>query len=373
MTKESLPGDASDRSTSRFYAVIIAGGRGERFWPLSTSRSPKQLLRLFGGQSLLAQAVERLDGLVPPERRFLITTSEIRDAVLADVPAIPPDQIIGEPYGRDTAAAIALACALVRQRDPAAAFCVLTADHLIRPADRFREDLRLCLESALADDDRLLTIGIPPAYPAEGFGYLETDSDHDDGSFRAVRRFVEKPDQARAESYVAAGNYYWNSGMFVWSVKALAQAFERHQPALYRMMDMIPQQATPDALTEQLATIYADLEKISIDYALMEKAENVWMLPAGFEWHDVGSWSAVSEHFPADQAGNTAVGLNALVDSANNIVVGPDDHLVALLGVNDLTVVNSGRATLVCRRDKIQEIKRVVEALKQSAHYRDFL
>ena len=371
------PTDATDAAsaqpTSPFYAVIIAGGRGERFWPLSTSRAPKQLLRLFGGQSLLAQAVNRLDGLVPPERRFLITTAEIRSAVLADSPAIPADQIIGEPFGRDTAAAIALACALVRQRDPAAAFCVLTADHLIRPAERFREDLRLCLESALAKDDRLITIGIPPAYPAEGFGYLETDPDRDSGSFRAVRRFVEKPDQTRAQSYIAAGNYYWNSGMFVWSVKALTRAFERHQPALSRMMDRIPERSAADALTEQLATIYEDLEKISIDYALMEKAENVWMLPAGFEWHDVGSWSAVAEHFPADQDGNTAVGLSALVDSANNIVVGPEDHLIALLGVNDLTVVNSGRATLVCPRDKIQEVKRVVEALKQSARTRDFL
>ncbi len=359
---------------SRFYAVIIAGGRGERFWPLSTSRTPKQLLRLFGGQSLLSQAANRLDGLVPPQQRFLITTQSIREAIIADAPDIPAAQIIGEPCGRDTAAAIAVACALVRERDPGAAFCVLTADHLIRPADRFREDIRHCLKMALSENDRLITIGIKPSYAAEGFGYLETMPAEGGGPFRPVRRFVEKPDRQQAEKYFSAGNYYWNSGMFVWSVKALTGAFQLHQPGLYRLMDKVAAAgAEPDKLCACLERGYAGLEKISIDYALMEKADNVWMLPAGFEWHDVGSWSAVAEHFPADESGNIAVGPHVAADASENIVVTSDERLVALLGVKDLVVVNSERATLVCGREQMQDVKRVVEKIKKTPRYRNFL
>lgn len=355
-----------------FYAVIIAGGRGERFWPLSTSRSPKQLLRLFGSQSLLAESVNRLDGLIPPERRFLITTAAIRDAVLADSPAIPPGQIVGEPCGRDTAAAIAVGCALVRERDPAAAFCVLTADHLILPADRFRADLQLCLEAAL-QSDRLITIGIPPTFASEGFGYLETASDKGDTPFLKVRRFVEKPDRATAETYIKAGNYFWNSGMFIWSVKSLTQAFENHRPDLCRMMDSLAGVTAPEDLTRRLTEAYKGLEKTSIDYALMEKAANVWMRPAGFEWHDVGSWSSVADHFPRDESGNTVVGACEILDSSGNIVVAPAGRLVALLGVRDLVVVNSDRATLVCRRDLAQDVKRLVERLGQDPEKRDFV
>ncbi len=355
-----------------FYAVIIAGGRGERFWPLSTSRTPKQLLRLFGGQSLLAQAISRLDGLVSRDRRFLVTTADIRAAVLAATPDMLPENIIAEPCGRDTAAAIAVACARVRACDPEAAFCVLTADHLIQPADRFRDDLRRCLEAALTSD-RLLTIGIRPAYAAEGFGYLDTGVSLLDAPFHPVRRFVEKPGRSQAADYLAAGNYYWNSGMFIWSVTALTHALERHQPALCRLMDAIQGPLAPDALTSRLASVYAGLPKLSIDYALMEKADNVWMLPADFEWHDVGSWSAIADHFEADAAGNTTVGACLAIDAADNIVVTPDDRLVALLGVKGLVVVNSERATLVCRRDLVQEVKRLVAHMGQDQCLKDFI
>lgn len=357
----------------KYYAVIIAGGRGERFWPLSTARAPKQLLKLFGGRSLLAQAVERLDGLIAPARRFLVTTAAIREAVLRDAADIPPENIVGEPFGRDTAAAIAVGCALVRARDPDAAFCVLTADHLIGPVRNFQDDLRKCLEAALKRD-RLLTIGIRPAHASEAFGYLETAPPEDDAPFLPVRRFVEKPDRERARRYLEAGNYYWNSGMFVWSVKTLGGALARHQPALAAFMDALGGDiGSPERLTRRLADLYPDLPKISIDYALMEKAGNVRMLPAGFEWHDVGSWSAVAERFPADPAGNTAVGPCLAVDAADNIVVTPDDRLVALLGIEGVAVVNSGRATLVCRADRLQEVKRVVEKLGADARFKDYL
>lgn len=349
------------------YAVILAGGRGERFWPLSRSHRPKQLLSLVGDETLLAQAVGRLDGLIPPERVFVITNQDLVEASCAAAPSLPPDNIIGEPVGRDTAAAVALACALVKARDPQAAFCILTADHVIGDLDIYRNTLRQSLLLA-QQQDVLITIGMQPTEPSTGYGYIHAGQqiESTDGiAFLKALRFVEKPNVEVARDYLASGDYYWNSGMFIWSVTAVEKALGQHRPGLAALIqDLLPAIGTAEFATA-LAAAYADLEKISIDYALMEKADNILMVRGTFAWDDVGAWPALANHFEPNDDGNVALGECASVDAENNIVFSRG-RLTALIGVSDLVVVQAEDATLICPRDRAQDVKKLVERLKQS-------
>ena len=356
------------------YAVIMAGGKGERFWPLSTSRMPKQLLNVFGETSLLAEAIERLDDLVPPERILIITSQEFAEATRKAAPSLPPQNVIGEPMGRDTAAACACALALVKQQAPDGAFAVLTADHIIRNNNLFQQTLAEGMQLALASDV-LITIGIEPTFPSTGFGYIEAGDEVSSGgeiTFQKALRFVEKPDLPAAESYITAGNYFWNSGMFVWSVKALEAGFKTHRPVLYELVQRLQDAGTGATFENALGREYPDLEKISIDYALMEKADNIVMARGVFEWHDVGAWDALASHFPADESGNVIRGQCAQIDSEGNIVVS-NDRLTALVGVKDLVVIHADKATLICPRDKAQEVKRIVNLLNERGGYQDLL
>lgn len=350
---------------SAFHAVILAGGKGERFWPLSTSRRPKQLLSLVGDKPLLAQAVDRIDGIVPRENRWIITRQDLREACREAAPGVPAEQVIGEPVGRDTAAAVALAAALVKSRDPNGVFCILTADHVIGGLPAFQQAIRASLLRASAEPV-LVTLGIPPAFPSTGYGYVEAGDDlgNTEGvSFWKARRFVEKPDAEKAKRYLAAGNFFWNSGMFAWSVEAITRAFALYRPALAGLMEqLLPVAGTP-ALHDNLATVYPSLEKISIDYAVMEKADNIVMARGSFTWDDVGSWTALENHVAPDADGNTVVGTLAGMDASGNIVYSRD-HLTALLGVKELIVVQAPGVTLVCPRERAQDIKKLVEKLR---------
>jgi len=356
------------------YAVILAGGRGERFWPLSTSARPKQLLELVGDSPLITQSVSRVSSLVPPEHVFVITNADLVDATRAALPDLPPEQVIGEPVGRDTAAAVALGCALVEARDPHAAFAILTADHVIGDLPRF--DRTLADAFALARrEDVLITMGIRPAHPDTGFGYIRVaDPFPFDGEtrFHRVAAFEEKPDLARARAFVESGVCYWNSGMFIWSVRALRKAMLRHCPALTRLMDsLLPAIGTP-AFADRLQHEYSRLSKISIDYALMEKADNILMAEGSFAWDDVGSWPALAHHFEADEHGNTLIGRAELLDSSRNILYSRG-HLTACVGVSDLIVVQAEGVTLVCARDRAQDIKQLVKALHERGDCRELL
>jgi mannose-1-phosphate guanylyltransferase len=356
------------------YAVILAGGKGERFWPQSTSRRPKQLLELMGDTSLLAQAVDRLEGLVPPDRVFVLTNAELVEACWEAAPRLPRENIVGEPVGRDTAPAVALGGALVGARDPDASFCVVTADQLIGDLPVFQNTLRTGMDLAAAHDV-LMTIGIQPAAPSTGFGYVETGiawKEIDGVSFFEVEQFVEKPDSATAESYLARGTFYWNSGMFIWSVPSLHRAFSRFQPELAALMDRLSAAAWGGSLESELAECYPGLTKISIDYALMEHAANVVMAKGTFSWDDVGSWTALADHFPADEADNTSIGQVASVQSSGNIVFSKD-RLTALVGVEDLIVVQADGVTLVCAKERSQEIKKMVEQLRNASGYEKLL
>ncbi len=360
--------------TESMYAVILAGGKGERFWPLSTSACPKQLLSLVGDKPLLAQAVDRLDGLIPPERVYVITNEDLVEPSQAAAPQLPPENIIGEPMGRDTAAAAALGAVLVKAHDPKASFCILTADHVIGDLDDYRATLRESLLLA-QEEDVLITIGIQPNEASTGYGYIEATTAHTERKgveFLKASRFVEKPDRETARRYLASGSFFWNAGMFIWSVPTLEKALRQHRPVLADMMDrLLPEVKTPEFLIE-LAREYESLEKISIDYALMEKADNILMVRGAFQWDDVGSWPALENHFERNADGNIAIGDCQAVETDGNIVYSKD-HLTALIGVKDLVVVQAKGVTLICPRDRAQDVKKLVEKLKSTGGYDDLL
>ena len=361
--------------TRQTYAVILAGGRGERFWPLSTSKHPKQVLRIVSDKPLLAMAVDYLKGLIPPRRIFVITSADLASVIARAVPSLPRGNIIGEPFGRDTAAAVALGCALVQAREPNGVFCVLTADHVMGDLPAFRRTLSESFALAAARDV-LITIGMQPTYPATGFGYIESGERLDTGGaieFRSARRFVEKPNHEKAAEYVASGRFFWNAGMFIWSVASLRKALGAHAPALLGMADRMLPAVGKKTFGRRLAAEYGKLEKISVDYALMEKARNIVMARGTFPWDDVGSWRSLENHFAADPDGNVKVGRCEALDARGNIVFSRD-RLTALIGVENLVVVQADGATLVCPKDRVQDVKQLVKRLEANkALYRELL
>lgn len=343
---------------SRFYACIMAGGSGERFWPMSRMRSPKQLLKLFGDTTLIEDTVRRIEGIVPRSHIFVLTNQVQLEATRAALPMLAPDQIVAEPAKRDTAPAAALAAALVHRRDPQGVMALLSSDALIHNGARCGAQLAAALKRA-TETEALLTVGIPPTHAATGFGYLEMGEELARGSegsvFRRVKRFVEKPDAATAENYVTSGNFTWNAGMFVWRVSAFLAEAERNAPTLAAFIREFPA-GDPTAF---LAAKFPTLEpKVSLDYAIMEKARAVETVVAAFDWDDVGTWVALPKHLPADTAGNTVRGTVAAVNSANNIAIS-NGRVIALCGVKDLVVVETADAILVCHRDAVQDIKKL--------------
>ena len=350
------------------YVVIMAGGRGERFWPQSRLRRPKHLLPIVGDTSMLAQTVARLEGLVPPERIFVVTNREQREATLEACPSLLPDHVVGEPVGRDTAAAVGLAAILVNRASADAVFAILPADHLIEQAERFRGVLRTAFEAA-AREEILVTIGVLPTEPATGYGYVQRGESLFDLQGRdvyAVKRFVEKPDLDTASQYLESGDYFWNAGMFVWRPSVILAALQEYVPDLRTgLQELEDVWRLEDDLDDGMDKVYPDLPRISIDYAVMEKAPNVVTVESDFDWDDVGEWPAVARHFPADQAGNVTRGEVVSLDSRGNLVISPKGRLTALLGVKDLIVVETADATLICHRDQAQEVKRLAKEISR--------
>jgi mannose-1-phosphate guanylyltransferase len=356
------------------YAVIMAGGKGERFWPLSTSKHPKQLLALVGDKALIAQAVERLDGLIPPKNVFVVTNADLVEATRNAAPMLPPENIVGEPIGRDTAAAVACGGALVGARDPKAVFAVLTADQVMGDLDVFKATLRGGMNLA-EKNEILVTIGIRPTFPSTGFGYIESGADFakDEGvQFKKAVRFVEKPALPKAQEYLAGGKFFWNSGMFIWSVPTLGKAFAEHCPVMKTLMDELTAYAKRGEIFQGLGKIYPTLEKISVDYALMEKADNIVMACGTFMWDDIGTWPALENHYPQDLDGNTLIGTCAQIGSKNNVIYSKD-RLTAVIGAESLIVVQADGVTLVCPKDHAQDIKKMVTALRERGSFDDLL
>ncbi len=346
--------------SSSFYACIMAGGSGERFWPMSRARTPKQLLKLLGDTTLIEETVRRLDGVVPLENIFVLTNTVQLAATRAALPMLRAAQIVAEPAKRDTAPAAALATALVRARDPNGVLLVLSADAVIHDGKSCGRQLGAALTRA-AQTDAVLTFGIKPDHAATGFGYLEMGDEVARGAegsvFRRVSRFVEKPDGATAQRYVESGHYTWNAGIFAWSVAVFLAEADRNAPTLAKFIREFP--AGEAAATSYLAEKFPTLEpKVSLDYAIMEKARAVETAVAAFDWDDVGLWTALPKHLPNDEAGNTVRGPIVAVNSSNNIAVS-NGRVIALCGVKDLVVVETADAILVCHRDAVQDIKKL--------------
>jgi len=349
---------------SNYYAVILAGGRGERFWPQSRIARPKHLLPIVGDRPMVAQTVTRMAGLVPPERVFILTNAEHVAAVRAACPELPAEQIIGEPVGRDTAPAAALAALLVKRRDPAGIMALLPADAAIHNAAGFRAVLGAAF-SAAEKQDFIFTIGVPPSYPAVAYGYLRRGEKLGESAglpwFR-VEKFVEKPDKPVAERYFQEGAYLWNAGMFVVRAAVLEAAFCEHAPAIAAgMQDLHARLDGGAPLAATLAVVYPGLTKISVDYAVMEKAANVAVFEATFDWDDVGEWPALIRHAKPDAAHNVSRGDVVFHEAHGNLAIGEPGHLIALLGVDDLVVVHTPDATLVCPKARAQELKKLLK------------
>ena len=327
-----------------FYVAILSGGSGERFWPLSTPDHPKQFLSVFGGKSLLRQSVERLKGLLPVENIFIVTGDALAKATYKELPEIPRRNVILEPCRRDTAAAVATACTEVERRGGEnAVVAILTADHLMKKEKAFRRILKLAVDAAAKSGD-IVTMGVKPTYPATGFGYIKVGKPC--GKVFRAERFVEKPNEATARKYLKSGRYVWNAGMFVWKVSTMKTALAKFAPQLVGI--------TPAE--------YESLPKISFDYAVMEKADNVLVTSGDFGWDDVGTWTAADRHLKTDGRKNAIRGGVTLLDCGNTVAVA-EGARIAALGVKDIVIVTTKDSVLVASKDRVQDLKRLLAAL----------
>ncbi len=344
------------------YALILAGGSGERFWPLSRNTRPKQLLKLFGDDTLLDRTLHRLEGLVPPENILILTNRQQEEEVRKLASTIPAENIIAEPEKRDTAPALALGIGWVAARNPSAIMMVFPADQLIEDTAEFQKVLQEAVATA-SEADALVTIGIKPTWACPSYGYVERGSRAvipglDSSSAFEVTRFREKPDAELAETFIEKGNFSWNAGIFIWSIPTVIHELTRHCPELADFVSEVRKSADIKATIENQ---FPSLTKISIDYALMEKASKVLNIEATFDWDDVGSWIAVARYLEKDGHGNLANCQPSMIECSDNIVYSKDGRHIGLLGVHDLIIVQTEDAILIADRDQADNIKKLIK------------
>lgn len=342
------------------YAVIMAGGSGTRFWPLSRKALPKQFLRLFGGTSLIRQTYERIKALFPDEHIYVVTNSGYVDLVHAHIPELPLQNIIGEPVAKNTAPCVAMISSLLLAKDPDAVLSILPADHAIVHADHFREILQLSLDEA-RERGGLFTIGIKPSRPETGYGYIQIDGSAK-GPVYPVKTFAEKPDLPTAQAFLASGDFLWNSGMFIWKASSIMREFEAHLPDISELCEAMKPGLLGNDAQHFIDDFYHRVESISIDYGIMEKAQQVYVIQADFGWSDVGSWLAAWELGDKDPSGNSIHGDSVeVVDTHNSYVHNAGDRLIALVGMEDVVVVDTGDAILIMPKSKSQDVKTLLE------------
>lgn len=358
-------GKSRSSAYEHLYVVIMAGGSGTRFWPLSRRKTPKQLLNLFGGTTLLEQAVERVKSIVPPERSYIFASNLVRREMVRLLPYIPERQIVAEPAQRNTAPTIGLAAHEILRRDPDGIMAILPADHVIRKPGAFHNALKAGCRWASVEG-RSVVLGIQPTRPETGYGYIRLGRRAKNAGGEKIFRvesFTEKPELKTAQRYITSRRYLWNAGMFIWRASTLLANFQRFQPAMAKGLDRI---AAAGGIDNEgaLKRLFPQLEKISVDYALMEKIDNVFAVAANIGWSDVGSWSVAYDLHAKDSAGNVRPENSLCLDSKGNMLVGDRKFLVTI-GVDNLVIVETGDALLVCARDQSQKVGKAVQELER--------
>ncbi len=358
------------------YAVIMAGGVGSRFWPRSREKAPKQLLEIIGRGTMIQNTVKRVSNLIDAKNIIIVTNKIQKQIVVKQLPQIPAENIITEPIGRNTAPCIGLAALFIRRMDPEAVMVVLPSDHIMQDEEEFRRVLRLAIWVSY-ESNKLITVGIQPTRPETGYGYIqvvdEVDSSNpyfERGVYR-VKTFAEKPNFATAQQFMKSGDFVWNSGMFIWRVDAILREIERLLPELYAELTKIDEAIGDEKFDQVVETAYRIIRGISIDYGVMEKAKDVYVIKGNFGWSDVGSWDEVSRISGKDEHGNSVTGKAFLHDSKNTMVYA-GDKFVATVGVDDLIIITTDDAVLVCKQGQSQDVKEIVDYLRRK-QMNDFL
>jgi len=353
-----------------YYAVILAGGGGTRLWPMSRADVPKQLLALVEENSMFRVSVERLAPLFPPEQIYVVTGRKYVDMMRADAPQIPPENFIAEPYGKNTAPAAALAVTIIHERDPQATIALLTADHHIAYKEKFRRVLEAAYK--LAQEDWIVTLGISPSLPSTGFGYIRRGDllrEVDGFTCYHSREFTEKPDTQTAARFIRSGEYSWNSGMFIWRTDNALTEFARYQPIIHQaMLALQPSVNTPE-YNARLAEIWEQIPTTQIDAGLMEKSQKIAVIPVDIGWSEVGSWDALFDILDLDTDGNGFKGASPnrlAIDTKNTLVY--SDKLTVTIGVEDLVIVDTQDVLMICKKDRTQDVRKVVDMLRDMKH-----
>ena len=347
------------------FAVIMAGGGGTRLWPKSREHYPKQMHALAGVKPLVQEMAERLHNIVGKDNVYIITNSHQAEVIGAAIPSMV-EKILVDPYRRDTAACIGLAAVYLSQSDPNAVIGVFAADHYIGLEEKFAQVI--LAGEKLAAEGHVVTIGIKPTDPETGYGYVESADEFgkvDGRPVYQVRRFVEKPDLRKAKEYLAAGNFYWNSGMFLWSIPTIFRLFEQHLPATYAGLMRIKEALGTPHEAEVVDSEYKRMERVSVDFGIMEKLNDILVIPGEFEWNDIGSWATVSDISVKDLDGNAVKASHIGMDTKNCLIIGAEGKVVATIGVEDLIVVDTDDALLICHKSRAQEVKKLVDKLKE--------
>jgi mannose-1-phosphate guanylyltransferase len=349
------------------YVAIMAGGIGSRFWPLSRVGYPKQFLDILGtGKTLVQQTFERFASFVPVENVYVVTANEYIGITREQLPQVPPENILGEPFRKNTAPCIAYISFKLQAKDPNGCLVVAPADHLILHEDRFRETCEEALKF-VNHFNALITIGITPTYPNTGYGYIQHEDREATPSVFKVKTFTEKPNKELAETFISSGDFLWNSGIFIWKIKNGIAAFQKHLPEMYELFAGEEGKYNTPEEKPLIENIYPQCSNISIDFGVMEKADNVYVIPAAFGWSDLGTWNSAWENMDKDYLGNAVAGNKVIVFDANKCVVHvPDDKLVVLQGLEDFIVADTKDVLLICHKDKEQEIKEYVAEVKRN-------
>jgi len=346
------------------FAVIMAGGVGSRFWPRSKERKPKQLIRIFGENTMIQDTVKRLKGLVKNENIYVITNKIQKLRVKEQLPSIPEENIIDEPFGKNTAACIGLASVIIKKKNPDAVTITLPSDHLIKDEQAFRDCLFGAAKYAY-ENKGLLTIGITPNRPETGYGYIQFDEKEIDKNIYKVLTFAEKPNLSTAVRFIESGDFLWNAGIFVWRIDTILEELKKHLPEHYEGMLTIEKAIGTTEFEKELVQVYGRLKSISIDYGIMEKAESVFLTKADFYWNDVGNWEAVYEVADKNEEGNALFGDVYAFNTFDSYIFSPK-KFTATIGVSNLIVIDTNDSLLICNRNNAQDVRQVVDYLKMN-------